>query len=43
MRKARMTKSEKLWYRANQKLWLENKLNSVDEAKMFHLHLTKTY
>ena len=42
-RKPRMTKSEKVWYRANVELWLANKLTASDDAKMMYLHLNKTY
>lgn len=42
-KKPRMTKSEKVWYRANVELWLANKLNANDDAKMMYLHLNKTY
>ena len=42
-KKPRMTKSEKVWYRANVELWFANKLNANDDAKMMYLHLNKTY
>jgi hypothetical protein len=43
IKKSRMTKSEKSFYRANVNLWLENKLPKDLDEKMMKLHLTKTY